>query len=331
MVGRLGQYLRLIRPYGMLFLGLAPMFGAVANGETRLPVLIALFFIGALYHVFTFVHNDIIDMEVDARSQYVAARPLVQGGISRRSAWMIAASAVVLLLILTVLLDSLWTYLLVLGALVCVFVYNLWSKRLPFAEYVLGAGVLSVSLAGAMAVTPSVSVLSWLVVGSFFLQWVFSVGISANLKDVEEDTKNQVFTSPTQFGARFADGKVLVPRSFQIYAFGISVGYLIILGLPFVLRYVAASVQGFYWPVVGYALLFGCLMVTTGVLMRGPSSSRDQFLRYAGVHEGLALLVEPFVLMSLLLIAVGVPGTVRFLGASSSGHSPGSASYTAPV
>ena len=37
------RYLKLIRPYGMLFLGFTPVFGAIANGEFTQSHLIILF------------------------------------------------------------------------------------------------------------------------------------------------------------------------------------------------------------------------------------------------------------------------------------------------
>ena len=52
------EYLILMRPYGMLFLGFTPVFGALANGESRLLNLLFLLVIGCLVHIFTFVQND---------------------------------------------------------------------------------------------------------------------------------------------------------------------------------------------------------------------------------------------------------------------------------
>ena len=55
----MNNYIKLIRPYGILFLGLTPVFGAICNGEFHLLHLFLLLIIGLLAHVFTFVQNDI--------------------------------------------------------------------------------------------------------------------------------------------------------------------------------------------------------------------------------------------------------------------------------
>ena len=78
------NYLILIRPYGMLFLGFTPVFGAIANGEVNYFNLIILLIIGLLAHVFTFVQNDYYDIEIDSKSEYVSNRPLVKGNITQK-------------------------------------------------------------------------------------------------------------------------------------------------------------------------------------------------------------------------------------------------------
>jgi len=69
------RYLKLIRPYGMLFLGFAPVFGAIANGEFSFSHLTILLVIGLLAHIFTFVQNDYYDVEIDRKSKHVSKRP----------------------------------------------------------------------------------------------------------------------------------------------------------------------------------------------------------------------------------------------------------------
>ena len=97
------RYLKLIRPYGMLFLGFTPVFGAIANGEFALSHLIILLIIGLLAHIFTFVQNDYYDFEIDRKSKYVSNRPLVTGSISQKttvalfasSKWSVSASNII--------------------------------------------------------------------------------------------------------------------------------------------------------------------------------------------------------------------------------------------
>ena len=87
------EYARLIRPYGILFLGFTPVFGAICNGKFDFFHLFILFIIGSLAHIFGFVQNDFFDIDIDKKSRYVLKRPLVTGRISENAAlWIILIS-----------------------------------------------------------------------------------------------------------------------------------------------------------------------------------------------------------------------------------------------
>jgi len=310
MVSKVGQYLRLIRPYGMLFLGFAPVFGAVAGGVTQGSTLWLLFVLGMLYHVFTFVLNDVIDVGVDARSRYVAARPLLEGGVTRLMAVVLVFLSLASLLIVAGVTGSVLTFVFVVVAVSCSAAYNLWSKQAAFLEYVLGFGVFSLVLAGTFAGHGSLTTVAFDVAVAFLLQWVFSVGIAANLKDVEEDTKQGVFTSPTVLGVNFASDRVVLPYGFQLYAWLISVSYILMLGNVFYEGLLNGFIGGVPVAWIGFVIIMVGLFWTTWKILQGPSPSRDAFLRYAGLHEGLALLLVPMTLLTLLLSAIGVTMTV---------------------
>jgi len=93
------SYFILIRPYGMIFLGFTPVFGAIANGEFYSSRLTALFIIGLLAHIFTFVQNDYYDKAVDSKSKYVSNRPLVIGSITQKTAFIIFLASFIISLI----------------------------------------------------------------------------------------------------------------------------------------------------------------------------------------------------------------------------------------
>lgn len=310
MDGRLCQYLRLIRPYGMLFLGFAPVFGAIAAGQINGLVLWVLLAVGLLYHVFTFVLNDVVDVEVDAKSRYVAARPLIEGGISHRQALVLVVVSLVTCLVLAGLTGSLFTVVFLFVAFVCALVYNVWSKRVAFLEFVLGFGVFSLVLAGSFTGPVSLSNITLDVGLAFFVQWVFSVGVAANLKDIEEDTKQGVFTSPTVLGVKFSNGRVEIPLDFILYALFVSGAYILLLGNIFVMGLLSGYVGAYPVALIGFLVLTAGLLVTTWGILRGPSPSRETFLRFAGLHEGLALLLVPMTLLTLLLSTVGVTMTL---------------------
>ena len=218
------RYFKLIRPYGMLFLGFTPVFGAIANGELTLSHLTLLLVIGLLAHIFTFVQNDYYDVEIDSKSKYVSDRPLVAEGISRNTAFVIFFSSFLLsLTIAMIFFFTIYSFIVLLISFLFMTFYNKYSKRFFAMEYILGAGVFTYGIFGALTVSNHVPSLVIIVSAAGFMQWLFSVGISANLKDVEFDTKQGIRTMPTVFGVKAIGKRLLIPVSFWVYVFGVKI------------------------------------------------------------------------------------------------------------
>lgn len=308
------QYLKLIRPYGMLFLGFTPVFCAIANGESNLFRLSILLLIGLLTHIFTFVQNDYYDIEIDRASKYVSDRPLVAGTISKSVALAIViASFVIPIALATVFLYSIYSFVVLLFAYMCMTIYNRCSKTSAGMEYVLGLGVFSYGIFGALTVSKSVSILALLVSLAGFMQWLFSVGISANLKDVEYDSKLGIKTTPMVFGVKVANQKFLMPFSFKCYAVGVKLLHIIIISLPFFLGYTSIAIYNLPIPAVCFLVLAAILLFMTLQIISASPSDRDNMLRYEGVQEGLALLLVPIALMSNLVEKFSLLTTVLLI------------------
>ncbi len=306
-MGAVTEYIKLIRPYGILFLGFTPVFGAICNGQFEAFHLLILLIIGLLAHVFTFVQNDYYDIEVDRQSRYVVQRPLIKGGISQSDARIIfLCSMGTAVLLAAGFFFSLRSFLVLLGAFFFMTLYNKYSKRLPGMEYVLGVAVLLYGLFGALTVSDEISPLAFIIACVGLLQWVFSVGVSANLKDVEFDTKLGIRTTPVLFGVHAVGDQLKKPASFIIYTYGIKIIYLLVVMLPFFLGYSSPLLNGYPIPLFSVLILALTLIFTTRGILTAPLQKRDLMLRYEGAHEGLALLLIPFVLLSDLVEHLGV-------------------------
>lgn len=206
------EYLRLIRPYGMLYLGFTPVFGAICNGGFAFLDLSMLFFIGILAHIFTFVQNDYFDVEIDSKSKYVSNRPLVTGSISQRIALVIVVvSFLVSAVISVVFLFSLPSFFVLMVSFLLITIYNKYSKRLFGMEYILAMGIFTYGLFGALTVSNGVSSLAIIISFVAMMQWLFSVGVFANLKDVKYDAKMDVKTTPTLLGVKTIKDKMYIP------------------------------------------------------------------------------------------------------------------------
>jgi 4-hydroxybenzoate polyprenyltransferase len=305
-VGIIKEYIKLIRPYGILFIGFTPVFGALCNGEFDVSRLSVLLLIGLLGHIFVFVQNDVYDVEIDRQSKYVMQRPLTSGGVSRTNARILYLGSLFLSVVLSVVfLFSIQSFVFLILSFVLMTLYNRYSKRTPGMEYILGAAVFSYGVFGAFTVSEHVSLFAIIISIVAFLQWVFSVGISANLKDVEFDTKLRIRTTPVLFGVRVAGNRLKKPLSFLLYTYGLQLVHLAVVMLPFVLGFSSPLLVGYPIPFLGFLILACILLYTTRGILAAPLDRRDQMLRYEGIHEGLALLLIPFVLLSYLIEHLG--------------------------
>jgi 4-hydroxybenzoate polyprenyltransferase len=306
-VGSVGQYIKLIRPYGILFLGFTPVFGAICNNHFDGFRLSILLLIGLLTHVFTFVQNDYYDVEVDRQSKYVEQRPLTSDVISRSQARILFLSSLILAVILAcAFFFSIRSFSVLMTGFLCMTLYNKYSKKISGMEYVLGTAVFLYGLFGALSVSDEVTVLAILISAVGFFQWVFSVGISANLKDVEFDTKLGIRTTPVILGVSVVDGQLKKPMGFIVYTYTIKLLHLLVAMVPFFLGFTSILLYSYPIPLLGFFLIAVALLLTTRGILRAPLQKRDLMLRYEGAHEGLALLLIPFVLFSFLVDHFGI-------------------------
>lgn len=285
----------------MLFLGFTPVFAAIANGESNFFHLSVLFLIGILVHIFGFVQNDVYDIEIDKRSKYVKNRPLVTGAISMKNAELIVIVSFSISIILAVsFLFTLFSFIVLLFSFVCMTIYNKYSKEFYGMEYALSLGVFCCGIFGALTVSRNVSILSMIVSFTAFMQWLFSVGISANLKDVEYDSKLGIRTTPMAFGVKVSTKKFLMPTYFKFYAVSIKSIHIFVISLPFFLGYTSIFVYNIPFPGLFFLIITVILLVMTSGILSSSPQERKKMLRFEGLQEGLALLLIPIALMSYL-------------------------------
>jgi len=309
-VGVVRECIRLIRPYGMLFIGFTPVFGALCNGQFDAFHLSLLLIIGVLGHIFVFVQNDYYDIEIDRRSKYVGQRPLTVGVISRTQAHILFLGSFFLSIILTIIFFfSILSVISLLLSFLLMTLYNRYSKHVPGMEYALGAAVFMYGVFGALTVSDEVSTLAVVISFALFLQWVYSVGVSANLKDVEFDTKLGIRTTPVFFGVHVLGNQLKKPLRFIVYTYVIKAAHLLVALLPFILGYTSILLNGYPIPLLGFVVIAFLLLVTTRGILTASLKERDLMLRYEGAHEGLALLLVPIVLMNYLVAHIGVLST----------------------
>ncbi|MDH7517956.1 MAG: UbiA family prenyltransferase [Candidatus Thermoplasmatota archaeon] len=313
-MGSLIDYAKLVRPYGLLFLGLTPFFGAVCNGENSSTRLFLLVLTGFLIHVFTFVQNDYFDLEVDKKSAYVSDRPLVTGKIKKETAlYIVIFSFILSIIINTLFMFTLISFIMLLVSFFLITLYNMYSKRVACMEYILAIGVFTTGLFGAYSASNEVSGLAIIISLVNMMQWVFSVGVFANLKDVKYDTKIGVMTIPTLFGVKVIDDEFSIPFLFVGYAFFIKTLHILVAFLPFLLMYTEIFVFDMPIPFLVFIFLSTVILYLLAKIFSTPLSQRDRMLVYEGLQEGLSLLLIPMVLMSYLFKNIGIAQTLLII------------------
>ena len=306
-MGVVRDYIKLIRPYGILFIGFTPVFGALCNGQFDAFRLSLLLIIGVLGHIFVFVQNDYYDIEIDRQSKYVVQRPLTTGVLSRTQARLLFLGSCFISVVLAVIFFfSIRSFIVLLLSFLLMTLYNRYSKCVPGMEYVLGAAVFMYGMFGALTISDEISAFAIIISCVGFLQWVFSVGVSANLKDVEFDTKLGIRTTPVVFGVYVHGNQLKKPLRFIVYTYAIKGAHLLVALLPFFLGYTSIVLNGYPIPLVGFFVIAFLLLFTTKGTLTTSLKERNLMLRYEGAHEGFALLLVPFVLLSYLVNHIGV-------------------------
>jgi hypothetical protein len=123
---------------------------------------------------------------------------------------------------------------------------------------------------------------------------------------VEFDTKLGIRTTPVVLGVHVLGNQLKKPLRFIMYTYTIKGIHLLVALLPFFLGYTSILLNGYPIPLIGFFGIAFLLLFTTKRILTTSMKERDLMLRYEGVHEGLSLLLVPFVLLSYLVKHIGV-------------------------
>ncbi len=309
MASRTVHYLRLMRPQSAAGTGVAPVIGALAVLNPDMMVghhLLKLFLIGLLVHFYGFCLNEYMDLPVDSRAKELKAKPLVSGIIPQRHALYMALSFITLAFILSVSFfktpESIALFALsaVLGG-----AYDVYSKKLPASDILLGIWVFVFCLYGSSTVDPDISgvgSLAYLVAAIFFLQLVFQTGVTGGLKDVKQDFASGAKTPPIWFGTRLRKGNIFIPSSFKGYALFIKTLNICAVAVPFIIW----SVRPTMLQIVLLPILLFFIFYFSVLALHGGHFKRREKMRYLMVQEFLSYMLIPLLLVSFIPLALAL-------------------------
>jgi 4-hydroxybenzoate polyprenyltransferase len=213
---------RFVRATFFGFTSLLVLLGAgVVNPDPDALTIAVLVIVAMNFHVFGYVHNDLVDLAVDRTAPLRASDPLVTGLIRPAHALALACAQIPISFALTLAVATSWhaPAVLLLGYVATV-LYNLYGKRcrVPIVtDAVQGIAWISIALYGSLLVG-EMSALS-LVVAAFGFGFIFLInGVHGGLRDLANDLRHHRWTTAILLGARPVD-QDRVRSSLRLQAF----------------------------------------------------------------------------------------------------------------
>ena len=295
------EYLKLARLHSSILTGLTPVLGALAVGYFELINLLILFIIGICTHIFGFVFNEYMDIEIDKKAEHLSDKPLVSGIISPSAALTYAFSAVIFGYLLTGYLilniNSIGLLVIILYTIswLSIAVYDLTSKSIRGSDLALAIWTGSLVLFGGFAVINAPSYLLLIISGLAFLQLLIQ-NILAGLKDIKQDKLGMGTTTPLRFGVHVKGLQLVVPFKFQILIYFLKFIHFLVIFIPFLV----------YWLVINLIQLFFILIFLiiifyiTFSIFNTPQFDRKTLLRKIGLHEIISYAIVPIMLYGLI-------------------------------
>jgi 4-hydroxybenzoate polyprenyltransferase len=299
------EYLKLARLHSAVLTGLAPVLGALSVGMLELYPLMLLFFSGLCTHIFGFVFNEYMDVEIDSKAYHLKNKPLVKGSISRHAAIFFAFSAIILGYIFTgfLLITYSGSGLLAVGfytlAWLSIGIYDLTSKRICCSDYALAIWTGSLCLYGGFAAVESPGLLLFIIAGLAFFQLLIQ-NILAGLKDLTHDSLGLGTTTPLRMGVVVRNKKLMVPKKFQISIYCLKIIHMTFVFIPFYFSWLNPKLIQI--SIILFFLILNFLLVFK--IFNSPIISRDNLLRFIGLHEILSYSIVPIMLFGIINIQI---------------------------
>lgn len=214
-----------------------PVLGAVSVEPRLSPgVMTKLVGVGAAFHVFAYIHNDLCDYELDRTQPLRANYPLIQGRISPLQAGVVTILAVPAAFALQTTGRAPTAPLpparLALGiAMLALGAYNHWGKRVRWpilTDLIQALGWTALLVAGALQ-RGKPTRLTALLASYESLVIMLVNGVHGALRDLANDRYRGAQTTAIMFGATVdAHGNLEVPLSMKIYALSLQICLLIL-------------------------------------------------------------------------------------------------------
>ena len=226
------EYLRLFRFQTCAATASTPLIGGLVMGQRDIFLLFILLLIGILYHIFGFVLNEHIDIEVDKKSLDLHKKPLVSGSIPVKYAkFIIVLSCVCACALTIVFFPTPFPIAFLLLAIVLGGIYDIFGKKILGSDFILGSGFFFICLSGASTFSNDFTSITYVVCFLYFFHIVFNNAVEGGLKDVYHDHLAGAKTLAVQMGVKIQEGRPLVTKMFMAFAYGIRIIFICLIFL----------------------------------------------------------------------------------------------------
>ena len=302
---RIGEYFRLLRIQTGAATAIGPLIAGLVMGQTNPLHLSILFLIGIFSHIFVFVLNEVIDIEVDRTSKDLKKKPLVSGLVSRNHALYIVFLSCSASYILTIVFfPSVYTFGFLTIALVLSSLYDLFGKQIPGSDFLLASGYFFLCIFGASAISINFTMLIYIVCFSCFLHIVFNNAIEGGLKDVDHDSLAGAKTTATRLGVKVRRKKLRVTKRFITFAVSIKsiyIGMIILLGFQPEIKLWNSQADILQFLII---LLIVVVYLTMYKFLSSDIFNRTKLIRLFSIHEMSSYFLAPLIILPLIDIGM---------------------------
>jgi 4-hydroxybenzoate polyprenyltransferase len=262
--------------------------------------LLGILGVGLAFHLFAYVTNDVIDLELDRTEPRRVDFPLVIGSITRSQALILAILMVPLALTLTMWMEgNIIAFIALAASFLLVLAYNIWGKRAPFpplTDFIQGLGWGAFVLFGAAMTATSFAPATAVVFVFIVIFIVLANGVHGSLRDLTNDLRCNVRSTAILLGASPSPGGGLkISSALRIYAIVLNVALICLAILLVIVNYYVYSRFAWAWTTGSAALLAALSLVT---LFAAARSTQNQQKTYS---TGMLNLL---ITMNILVVAM---------------------------
>ena len=329
---KIKAYLKLIRVHTVIATALTPSLGAFAtfsvlSGDLipwdKISILIPLFLVGIIVHVFGEILNDYMDYEIDKANIELKDKPLVSGDISKRSALIGLILCLVFLIIILVYFPfNVFSILMLSIAAITGIIYQIISKKWLHSAIFLALYAFFIVLFGGVyagdynSFSDIPSFVYIIAILGFFQLWI-NTAILGHLKDIKNDTECGVKTLPMIFGVK-VEGKgktpkLIIPVGFKSLVIILQIINLFVAFIPIIFykKFYAGEIN-LYLLSFSLVLISIIMMVSQIRTLWNKLFERNKLMRIMAVREIGAyflaiVLLSPFMGVIFVMIYIFLP------------------------